>query len=395
MVVFSFLIILIIVQYISSQYYCNADRYCSECTFCGEDGTNYCSCNYYNSFCLNDDSSEYLNQNFLLNYDGCITSNQEYDICGSTSLSIKNGQTTVIDYDPADKDDFVCYYHFTGSSTISNQVTFTIHSEGEQDFDIYIITYHTSGSPSVVEISSHAFDTTNSLVITKNNVVKGSIYLDVVEGQYLDYVSIDVLYNEYPQSDSPTTTVTTSTSDDSSSNTGLIVGIIVGAVALIIIVTAIICVCLRCNKNKTTEITTITNDNPPQNMVNMNESNFNMNPQYQTVVNTNRQKLEQMFRTELRPKYYQRNNATNDCYKCTICMENFIEGQSVIVTTRCNHSFHQNCFKNWAYKNILSPKCPNCNYFILGQPDNAFQNMTIPSGMDYTMQTYPNNTIQE
>jgi hypothetical protein len=88
---------------------------------------------------------------------------------------------------------------------------------------------------------------------------------------------------------------------------------------------------------------------------------------------------------------YTKNFAEEYGDNCTICMENFIENKSVIVTTKCNHSFHQKCFKNWAYKNIICPKCPNCNNLILGPQDSAFQNITIPSSMDYTIQTMQTN----
>ena len=109
-----------------------------------------------------------------------------------------------------------------------------------------------------------------------------------------------------------------------------------------------------------------------------------------SVVNNNKQKLNMMFSTELRPTIFNKSNMTNDCYNCTICMEKFVDNSSLIVTTKCNHSFHENCFKNWTYKNIICPKCPNCNYLILGPLDNNLQNITLPSSIDYTMQTNQN-----
>ena len=115
-----------------------------------------------------------------------------------------------------------------------------------------------------------------------------------------------------------------------------------------------------------------------------------LTPQYMSLINANKEKLDLMFKNELIPKIYNKNNVTNDCYNCTICMENFVDNSSKIVTTKCNHSFHEKCFKNWAFKNIINPKCPNCNYLILGPQDSNFQNITIPSSLDFTMQT---NTI--
>lgn len=31
---------------------------------------------------------------------------------------------------------------------------------------------------------------------------------------------------------------------------------------------------------------------------------------------------------------------------CTICMENFVQNQKIMVAP-CNHSFHQDCILNW------------------------------------------------
>ena len=189
----------------------------------------------------------------------------------------------------------------------------------------------------------------------------------------------------------------TSKSSNSSSNTGLIIGIIIGIVALIIIIIVGVCVYFHYKKKAKLRASTTsnTNNNTNQNIITISNSNYDMNPQLLTsAINHNKQQLEQLFNTELIPTIYKKNKVTNDSYNCTICMENFVENKSIIVTTKCKHSFHQKCFKNWAYKNIMCPKCPNCNYLILGPQDSAFQNITIPSSMDYTIQTNQNTTTQ-
>jgi hypothetical protein len=394
--VFLYLIILITIEYISSQDYCDIEKNCSECSFCGVDTDDYCSCDFYNGFCLNNDSTQYFDDNFLLNYDGCLNKSQESNICGDSSISITDGKTTIIDFDSTDKEKFLCYYYFTGS-TKDNQFTFTINSQGEQEFDIYFIIYQQGNSPTVTRISSSIFN--NKIELIKSNVEKGSIYFDVGKGENLNQVSINILYEkkeenkEEKKEDDPTTTVKTSKSSNSSSNIGLIVGIIIGIVALIVIIIVGICVYFHYKKKAKLRAssTSNTNNNTNQNINNISNSNYDMNPQLLSAINSNKQKLEQLFNTELTPTIYQKNKVTNDSYNCTICMENFIENKSVIVTTKCNHSFHQKCFKNWAYKNIICPKCPNCNNLILGPQDSAFQNITIPSSMDYTIQTMQTN----
>ena len=47
-------------------------------------------------------------------------------------------------------------------------------------------------------------------------------------------------------------------------------------------------------------------------------------------------------------------------YECSICTEKFNEFNKVSITP-CKHFFHYNCLSNWLFKNIMDPRCPNCN----------------------------------
>ena len=161
MPIISFLIVSIIIQYISSQDYCDPDAYCSDCEYCGFDTNDFCSCDFYNSFCLNEDQSEYFDSKFLLNYDGCLSSNAENNlICGPSYVSIKNGVTTTIAYDSTYTKNFYCYYYFTGSD-YDNEVTFTIYSEGYQEFYIYFVIYPRDSARDLSVIPSSSFANTN------------------------------------------------------------------------------------------------------------------------------------------------------------------------------------------------------------------------------------------
>ena len=74
--------------------------------------------------------------------------------------------------------------------------------------------------------------------------------------------------------------------------------------------------------------------------------------------------------------YYSILYSTNDCYKCTICLEEFKEGLSEVVTTKCKHIFHLDCLRNWINNNFSLPKCPNCNELILNL-DNKNNTFTL------------------
>ena len=386
MVLLLYLFLSNIIRNILSQDYCDLDTYCDSCDFCGLDNSDYCSCEFYNSYCLQSDSSEYFNSKFLLGYDGCITSNDDYtDICGSSTLSIKNGETKNINLKSTSETDFFCFYSFKAADE-ENKLTLVLNPQGEQDFNIYIISYLQDSSYTISSGSSSYI--TSKFELDKSNIEKVSIYIDIRNGQNLDQLSLSLLYNEYNndenESDSSITKIIKSKST-SSANTWIIIGIIIGVILLLLIIVTSIILYRKFKSNKKGRTT---NSNNTFNTI----SNTTNNYQYMSVVNNNKQKLNMMFSTELRPTIFNKSNMTNDCYNCTICMEKFVDNSSLIVTTKCNHSFHENCFKNWTYKNIICPKCPNCNYLILGPLDNNLQNITLPSSIDYTMQTNQNAT---
>jgi hypothetical protein len=50
--------------------------------------------------------------------------------------------------------------------------------------------------------------------------------------------------------------------------------------------------------------------------------------------------------------------------QCTICFENFVEGQSLRRIDHCQHTFHQTCIDRWFTTNV---RCPNCRHDIRGE----------------------------
>ena len=94
-------------------------------------------------------------------------------------------------------------------------------------------------------------------------------------------------------------------------------------------------------------------------------------------------------------KYIKKNNSINKCYNCGICKENFIENLSRVITIQCGHTFCQTCLRNLFYKNLICPKCPICNYFVLGvESQIKIKEMNDPSLNNYSQSQSDNsNTI--
>ena len=93
----------------------------------------------------------------------------------------------------------------------------------------------------------------------------------------------------------------------------------------------------------------------------------------------NKEKIYNLFQKEMSMKIYIKNNVINSCYKCNICNEYFINNSSLIITTKCNHTFHAKCIKNYIYTNIICPKCPIYNYpFLDFESKRILQKINAP-----------------
>lgn len=53
---------------------------------------------------------------------------------------------------------------------------------------------------------------------------------------------------------------------------------------------------------------------------------------------------------------------------CTICYEAF-SNESKVVELTCKHVFHYDCIRKWCFKEVLNPRCPNCNKDIIPMKD--------------------------
>ena len=385
-----FLTIYLIIKLSSQQEnnYCDLEHSCSNCTYFGENDNNYCSCNFYNGYCYNEESSSYydFNSNFLINYDGCLSnSGNMQNICGESNIIVGKNQTKTINFKSTSSINFLCYYNIQFPENNSNQTTIEIIPEGENhsEFNLYYIVYR-NNNKRVTKLSDTIIKN-NYLEITEQNFQKISFYIDIKNPQNLEEFSVIITNKDKIQNQEttfPTTTneINRTSKSSGSSKTGLIVGLILGGIALIIgIIVTVILVRNRMAKKNDSIINT-----NQSSIIDTKQNNYS---EYFNIVNTNRTKMENLFKTELLPKTYIKNNINNDCYNCTICMEDFVENSSKVITTKCGHTFHQKCFQEWTYRNIICPKCPNCNYLILGpESEINLESISIPptiSGFSY------------
>lgn len=87
----------------------------------------------------------------------------------------------------------------------------------------------------------------------------------------------------------------------------------------------------------------------------------------------NMEKLKILYETVLKPVEYDPGLNDFNC-DCTICLEEFKKGTQVMIFT-CKHLFHYKCAQNWFEKNLLNPKCPNCNLILIEENSEPAENL--------------------
>lgn len=350
----SFLIYAIIsYSFEQNQSYCDYNTYCNDCRMCGTDTNNYCSCNFKNVHCKNDsDNTLIFLSDFLMNYDGCISNSNLLNICGESNININIGDNKTIYFQKySNLQDVICYYNIKKIVNNNNDIFITMRRRGNEPllFNAYFVVYYNNEKIKISSLNTLLYYT-DYYQINEQLVEKISLYIEILNGKNIDDLSISFSIENKP------VIKITYEKNSNKKNRDLFLGITIGSVGLLILVIIIACI-YRFYRNKST-----TNIIIPQ----------QVNPLVKKI-NTNKKELNHLLETELIPTKYYKKNIINDCYKCTICLEDFKENKSIIITTKCGHSFHFKCFKNWCFKKIICPRCPNCNHSILENQNNNNQ----------------------
>lgn len=360
---FSSFLIYIIISYSfeQNQSICDFNNYCSDCKICGSDTNNYCSCNFENSHCKNkSDNTVVFLSDFLMYYDGCISNANTLDICGESNININIGDNKTIYFQNySGPNDVICYYNIKKIVNNNNDILITIRKRGNQNllFNAYFVVYYNNEKIKISSLNNLLLYS-NVYQIDEELVQKISLYIEIMNGKNINDLSISFSIENKP------VIKITYEKNSNKKNRDIFLGVTIASVGLLIIVIIIACI-IRYYRNKSN-----TNILPNNNINKIQQNSL------EKRININKKEMNHLLETELIPTKYYKKNVINDCYKCTICLEEFKENKSIIITTKCGHSFHLKCFKNWTFKNILFPKCPNCNHPILKNQNNSPVNIT-------------------
>jgi hypothetical protein len=283
------------------------------------------------------------------------------NICGESNININIGDNKTIYFQSySNPRDVICYYNIKKIVNNNNDILITIRKRGNEQllFNAYFVIYYNNEKIKISSLKT-LFHYSNIYQINEELVEKISLYVEIINGKNIDNLSISFSIENKP------VIKITYEKNSNKKNRNLFLGITIGSVGLLIIVIIIACI-YRFYRNKANTNVIIL----PNNSQKIQKNSF------LERINANKKAMNHLLETELIPTKYYKKNIINDCYKCTICLEEFKENKSIIMTTKCGHSFHFKCFKNWAFKNILFPRCPNCNHPILDNQNSNQINLT-------------------
>ena len=348
---------------VNNKTMCNFLTYCDDCIKCGNDSKNYSKCNYTNLFCKSKTNQliyfPKLLREYIYNF-RVVQKTKKY--CGRPEI-LFNHKENFIELNFGKNIES----YLLNNSLHCNYIRFTdffpyfynydiefelmTNKNSSLSFDV-ILTYGTNKNSGIEHFSSLDF-TSNQKKFSLRKVYSFMILIDFHKNSFLFNGTLKIKIINLTKNMLPL----------SRKNSFRLLFRVV-PFFLFFFITSMISICF------VNRLPTINNNYPRLYSLNnyIGRSNNIFSNRNEQRKNKNKLKIKNLFQTILAPKIFQQSDLVNDCVCCTICLENFEDKKSIISITTCNHIFHFNCLKKWAYKNILNFKCPICKKDLI--PDD-------------------------
>ena len=360
------ILFLILRKALLSTYTCTPDFHdCFNCSTCGEQEVYYqdCLCSWdSNSHLCNSVTDKTQIFYFYQAFSSCQDSpsnliKEEY--CGSSTITLEDEFTfsLPVKYGKVGTRSIFCEYKFIVSD----------------DDDIYYninYKYYSSYSNDLSTVNLYLLvtydDSTSTSGLLQGNDIDKDFY-SVKEIQLK-------LYFEHSFSSLPFSFVITKKNDNSKLTLYITIGVII--LSCILCALAIYCLSKKISENarlRQRALFDIAMAHQNGEEIDDEES------EQKRIENENKLKIKFALKHSLKPKRFLKKYGTKDGNTCTICIEDFKEKVSKVSITPCKHVFHYQCLSNWLVKNVMNPKCPNCNYnLIQNVKDSDIKDMVIP-----------------
>ena len=340
-----YLLILILILYIKTQepeekVSCSLNTVCSDCEFCQD----YSNCNFFNIFCYQNNSGDYMRNEDLQNNLSLYYKNDRdiNSFCNSRSITLNKAQKSFNIFESPSNTlnniftkSFHCEYYVTNKyylehSTDQAKINIEIKNSEKSQIKFFIMFIYKTGN-------SWRFFRYNDTQIRNSSFTR--VLDKISEFQILlDFFSLDTTeeINEY---------LSLSISTDNPSEKMKVIYIVIIVIlcffAFLVIALVILYYYLR------------------RKMILEQERRI----EEQEEKNREQKRLvEDFLKNDLKKEIFNERTKINDCDSCTICCDDVIVGQSEVSITQCFHVFHYDCIYKWIKEKINNPCCPNCNF---------------------------------
>ena len=356
---------------------CSADIDCNNCNKCVIGENTDFLCEYGNLFCYNDNIIKFFSEQKLSYINYYRQKSETNSICGEQSININNGSdgNTVIilgdeNINYLKENSLHCNYEiknifdqkyeaylsislssYSSENNQNNQLSFSVYVIFSNSIDIFtdnnlrmkeqIIEIDDNDKFSIL-LDIRAINNYNELIDIKESL---NIKIKKKFKKKIDYQKEGKIPKDEHEEESSIC-----------EKYKIICFIIAGIIGLIIIIIFVLRNCLKRHFFRER----YRSENILNQIVNINTNIENQKKEIE-----DKKKIELLFNTKISKIKYSSNIIENANTSCSICLENFIENESMVTLTSCNHIFHYDCLKKWSEKNTGHFKCPNCNYDFL------------------------------
>ena len=354
--ILNIIILFIFHKLINCQQECSEFKDCFNCTICGNEYEEFCQC-YWKSIgalnhCVEDDYRSL--SNWYTELSQC-TNNLLQDIYCSGENTIYTKDDLDSDYSITfqifsdeegkyGKNNLFCYFNFIDETSNDYELSIEFSNLIENKPKVvYGCTFNENGQEKIQQIEND-----------KKISCSGSYNIFFMTLLKDEYPSSPVLFKITLKNVSPNKIVT----------------VFSIAITLLLLIACMICCITRFYNNKARrQLRILMNQRAHENMMRIEQENNNANyfDESENIEENNRLKLDELFSTKMVEHTY-KSEYNKYGGGCSICLEEF-KKKSKVSKTPCNHVFHYKCIKDWLYKNIKNPKCPNCNKEVLSNDE--------------------------
>jgi hypothetical protein len=340
-----YLLILILILYIKTQdteekVSCSLNTVCSDCEFCQD----YSNCNFFNIFCYQNNSGDYMRNEDLQNNLSLYYKNDRdiNSFCNSRSITLNKAQKSFNIFESPSNTlnniftkSFHCEYYVTNKyylehNTDQAKINIELKNSEKSQIKFFIMFIYKTGN-------SWRFFRYNDTQIRNSSFTR--VLDKISEFQILlDFFSLDTTeeINEY-------LSLSISTDNPSEKMKVIYIVIIVILCFFLLLVIALVILYYYLRRKMILE--------QERRIEEQEEKNREQ-----------KRLVEDFLKNDLKKEIFNERTKINDCDSCTICCEDFIVGQSEVSITPCFHVFHYDCIYKWIKEKINNPCCPNCNF---------------------------------